>query len=692
MQKKLLGVAGCTALMFDLIACSGEDGANGVNGLNGLDGKNGADGTSCYVKALKNKDAGYKILCGGDSVGVLLNGERGDDGNDGKNGKDGKDGKDGKNGTSCNVVALDDGSGYNVICADEKKGVLKNGAKGADGESCTTSSADDGIIVKCGDTETKIYNGVSCTTADVEKNGKKGLAVTCGEKTVTVWDGEKGTDGKNCTASPFTTSDGKSGVNLYCEGSTKPVGTVYDCVSTDNKDGTVDVSCGGADAITIYKAMCGDAFYDPSDKFCVLGKLYDKCGGKTWKVNTQYCDDGEVIDLCSEYKVLRTGEVEFVENRALKKGEFCWNGIIMQECDGKTFGTNEFCGKSADGKKDVVYSFDECPNRDLSKNEAEDTLKYALEPLSIKWPVVTANSSVANNSYFGELIGSELSHPYDNEYESFEDAYKAFLARWAESQFACVEGTSDIKDECGGVEYNTAEKFCDERDNHLYAISKSMEFELLATTQTGYGNNRRYVDTTVTVVWMAENLDFEYKLPKTIITGEGDDAEESISQLAGKVNYETEAYENYVVDGVRYYTWKSATGADDFRTTMGTQIAELNEVDQTIGACPAGWRLPKQSDLDNLKAFADNVQHENGFDDLDFNVSFDGTYIVGEGVSGAEAYYWSSTAATRGDLNQAYGIVIKDQFESEVKLSNKAFGFTVRCVKELSRITYNRQQ
>ena len=74
MQNKILGVAGCAALMLGLAACSGEDGVNGVNGLNGKNGADGKNGTSCEVKALKN-GSGYKVLCAGDSVGVLKNGK-----------------------------------------------------------------------------------------------------------------------------------------------------------------------------------------------------------------------------------------------------------------------------------------------------------------------------------------------------------------------------------------------------------------------------------------------------------------------------------------------------------------------------------------------------------------------------------------------------------------------------------------
>ena len=50
---------------------------------------------SCKTVELKDK-SGLKIVCNGDSIGVVYNGEKGDSGKDGKDGKDGSDGEDGK--------------------------------------------------------------------------------------------------------------------------------------------------------------------------------------------------------------------------------------------------------------------------------------------------------------------------------------------------------------------------------------------------------------------------------------------------------------------------------------------------------------------------------------------------------------------------------------------------------------------
>ena len=100
---------------------NGKDGNDGKNGKNGENGKDGSDGKSCTVVAIDN---GYKIVCGGDSVGVVLNGE---------DGQDGAKGDTGVAGTSCS--AEEDSNGVKITCTDGKSFTLSNGANGKDGKS-----------------------------------------------------------------------------------------------------------------------------------------------------------------------------------------------------------------------------------------------------------------------------------------------------------------------------------------------------------------------------------------------------------------------------------------------------------------------------------------------------------------------------------------------------------------------------
>ena len=675
MQKKLLGVAGCAALMFGLAACSGEDGTNGVNGLNGADGK---DGASCTVKALK-KDLGYKILCGGDSVGVLLNGE------------------DGENGASCNVMALKDASkGYKVLCNGDSLGLLLNGTKGADGkdgkdgkdgddgESCTTSSTDDGVKITCGDKSEVIKDGASCSAKETaDKAGKKGLEVSCGGTVVgTIWDGDAGVAGKNgesCTATKVT-KDGLDGLEVTC-GTTK-VGTLWDgknCASVDNNDGTVTVTCGDADPVTITKAMCGETSYDPADKFCVLGKLYDKCGGKTFTINTQYCDNGVVTDLCSEYKEYRNGDIKWVKDRAIKDGEFCWHGMIVQKCDDAEYGDLEFCGKTKDEKNDAVMSFKDCPSMTATKKQINEYVDLAFSQIGIDVFATASDEEVAGEtSLFGDLIGDAITHHTSSEMVAFKAAFEL-------AKTYCVAGYSEIKEECGTTEYNPLEEFCDIRDNHVYKFVKNdkvLTRTVRVQTGTNWLGQPQYsnVDQNYKLTWMAENLAFEYKLPKVIVEMDGEEiTNKSLDVSAGKVAYEEEAYENFEATEGRYYTWNAAMGVGDFRSTLEPEeLDALDKKDSVVGACPAGWRLPTKAELQALSAQAADVEVENGFEDLDFNVNYLGFYKAGAAKETDKAYFWSSVDSD----DYAYGLVITSKIASDVKLSNKADAYTIRCVKE----------
>jgi uncharacterized protein (TIGR02145 family) len=73
----------------------GDQGVKGDKGESGEKGDTGEAGTSCTMESLPDS-SGFKVICGGDSVGIVLNGEKGEQGDKGEDGNDGKDGQDGK--------------------------------------------------------------------------------------------------------------------------------------------------------------------------------------------------------------------------------------------------------------------------------------------------------------------------------------------------------------------------------------------------------------------------------------------------------------------------------------------------------------------------------------------------------------------------------------------------------------------
>ncbi|WP_294115305.1 FISUMP domain-containing protein [uncultured Fibrobacter sp.] len=74
----------------------------------------GGENASCSTEALKDS-SGVKIICNGDSVGVVLNG------------------KDGSVAAGCTVETLADDSGIKVICGGDSVGVVLNGKDGEQG-------------------------------------------------------------------------------------------------------------------------------------------------------------------------------------------------------------------------------------------------------------------------------------------------------------------------------------------------------------------------------------------------------------------------------------------------------------------------------------------------------------------------------------------------------------------------------
>lgn len=89
---------------------------------------------SCKTVELKD-GSGLKIVCNGDSIGVVLNGENGKDGKNGKDGEDGKDGDDGEdgvNGSGCSMTDRTE-STITVVCGDSTM-VIGLGVGAGEGE------------------------------------------------------------------------------------------------------------------------------------------------------------------------------------------------------------------------------------------------------------------------------------------------------------------------------------------------------------------------------------------------------------------------------------------------------------------------------------------------------------------------------------------------------------------------------
>ena len=95
----------------------GDPGEQGDPGKPGAPGQAGDDGTGCTVTTLKDS-TGLKLVCDGDSIGVIKHGKQGDPGNPGKNGADC---------IPCTTEQLADNSGYKIVCGGDSVAVVLNG-------------------------------------------------------------------------------------------------------------------------------------------------------------------------------------------------------------------------------------------------------------------------------------------------------------------------------------------------------------------------------------------------------------------------------------------------------------------------------------------------------------------------------------------------------------------------------------
>lgn len=184
----------------------------------------------------------------------------------GDNGKDGTDGADGANGTSCTVESLTDSSGYKILCGGDSVGVLLNDANG---ESCTASSVDGGyeltcggktigtITQTCGDDEVVLYKAV-CGT-----NSYDPTQYTCADGKVQKYCFKVNEDGKSEITDSYDTTAS------YCNSA--GVITALGKCGEGEKAVTFDTEveyCSNKDTTVQKKTACGKGYYNPETEYC----------------------------------------------------------------------------------------------------------------------------------------------------------------------------------------------------------------------------------------------------------------------------------------------------------------------------------------------------------------------------------------------------------------------------------------
>lgn len=662
MQKKwLCSTMAVSAVTLSLLAaCSGD------NGKDGTDGADGANGTSCTVESLKDS-SGYKILCGGDSVGVLTNGS------------DGDNGANGRYGNGCYVEDLEDGSGYDIYCGNNKVGQLLNGTNG---ESCTVKSTDDGAKITCGGVSTVIKSGTSCTATSVDG----GYELTCGGKTIgTILNGANGENGTSCVAEEASSG---SGYELYCDG--QYVGKIENgesCTITDNQDGTITQTC-GEDEVTLYKALCGDVSFDPTKYACANGTLLKFCIAvdeetnetiKTAYDTTQYyCRiDGstEELGFC-DGEAFNT-ELEYCsEKNKIEKKEKCGEGYYNPEIEycssEKTIEALAVCETEVPN-----YATDDISIVRVSYNPEgfycgkDDDNYLAVLPLpSCGKTLYNPNESYCNDAkkvVLFEACGNETFKPdYEycdaNEVKDLdtcgtEESFKLYnpTKQYCSQDKAVKELLRCGAEGAAGKLYNPELTICDIRDYNLY-------------NYTTIGDQ----------VWTASDMKY--------------------SGQSGNIGTTHTQYSS-----ARYYNWSEAMGlASTYQTTLWN---DNDEGEGIQGVCPNGWHIPSLTEVNALRAYLGETYEgcENGEGEcgqalkaLDWDEGTDeygfSATNTGYGYSGTWNTQWSQNGFYMWTSKQTNDNAVENQatrfsiLNGETTFTQttavKTNRFPVRCIKD----------
>ncbi len=185
-------------------------------------------------------------------------------------------------------------------------------------------------IYACADSVWKNVSAVYKASCFAESLGdSSGYKIVCdGDSVVVIFNGKDGPDGKNgeigkagkfCTVEPLSDS---LGYKVVCEGDS--VGILRDgrigegCTITDNGDGRVTGNCGGV-TVTLYKAFCGNKFYDPDSNVCFEDSIIPQCGGKRYSPAESFCVADSLYPLCG-------GDRFDIET------QFCYKDSLYEKC------------------------------------------------------------------------------------------------------------------------------------------------------------------------------------------------------------------------------------------------------------------------------------------------------------------------------------------------------------------------
>jgi len=201
----------------------------------------------------------------------------------------------------------------------------------------------------------------------------------------------------------------------------------------------------------------------------------------------------------------------------------------------------------------------------------------------------------------------------------------------------------------GDPNYVPTKTLTDTRDNNTYTVSK------LADGKCWMTQNLRIAGKTLTPA--DSDVTTNYTIPA--------------SSISGFNAYDTS--NAYVDSDGGFYNWYTATAG------TGTQSLSTDGHDTTVSICPKGWKLPTSENNNNdFRFFYTKYSSSSALRSSPVNLTLSGrVYSSSRDDQGSDGYYWSSTVYSN---NYAYRLYLNTSHINPVDLSNKYYGFSVRCV------------
>ena len=635
---------------------------------------------SCTTKELKDK-SGLKIICNGDSIGVVLNGAKGDAGEQGIQGQAGKQGEKGDTG------------------ANGEQGI--QGDKGDTGVGCSVAEQTDSTVtVKCGE-----------KSFDLKFGGKGGFDIV---DTLEI-DSEK-------IAISLDTLSGFSQKGPFLKGSTVYLYELSDgrTLKQTNGNFTSEITSNDGrytfqsrDLVSQYALIVVDGKYQnevtgkPTTTNIKLQAYTNMLMRKSANVNLlTHLEKNRVFYLVTKKGMTVRAAKKQAQAEIFKQFHIDTTGFKGESEDLDVFGKTDadaallaisilLQGEDDETALSVLLT-------EISGDMEKDGLWNEGEAAAVKAKIADW-AMVADLGGFLVKIGDNVTNWGLGEAPNFEKFIRNYWMRenGVEDCVSAIEGkvitTRDGKNRyyCFANSWISASIWSWDYPKEIYYNPQieydtmidprdKMVYNIVTIAPEGSGYSR---------TWFAENLNYA-------------DSSKTPS-LKGRSWCYNNVAKNCDVGG-RMYTWAAAIDSVKLATDAGNpQDCGYHKTctlpAKVQGICPEGWHLPSKSEWEALLTAVGGQSNAgeilksqmgwftstdegrfakgNGTDDFGFAALPAGLRYLDtfDGV-GSNTYFWGSTEY--GD-NSAYGISLnRDYVNAKLSDLSKSFAIYVRCVKD----------